>query len=142
MPRLCLLAVISLYIINGCASADDKRKCSDAADSYPNLIELKKPSGSSLQTGKVYIDSIKQVTTESKEALLIAGKLADGCTYLQSVNHRVEDHTLILELSTWRDTEAMCTQALVPFSYIYGELNSEGIATYSQATVNGKTYSF
>lgn len=142
MLRLCLLAVISLFVIDGCASADNKKKRSDTADSYPDLIELKKPSRNARQTGKVYIDSVKQITTESKEALLIAGKLADGCTHLQSVHHRVEDHTLILELSTWRDTEAMCTQALVPFSFIYEELDSEEITTYSQATVNGNIYSF
>lgn len=142
MPRFCLLAVISLFMIGGCASADNKKKRSDTADSYSNRIELKKPSGNSLQTGKVYIDSVTQVTTKSKEALLIAGKLADGCTHLQSVNHRTEDHTLILELSTWRDAEAMCTQALVPFSFIYEKLDAEELTTYSQATVNGKTYSF
>ncbi|WP_372636151.1 hypothetical protein [Fodinibius sp.] len=141
MPRLFLLATVAFWVVGGCASPDNKEQ-SDTADSYPHLIELKEPGKTARQAGRVYIDSVRQITTESHEGLLIAGNLSDGCTHLKSVNQRIEGDTLILKLSTWRNTDAMCTQALVPFSYIYEELDSVEAATYSQVTINGKTYSY
>lgn len=148
MAKLYLFAVLSLFLTGGCASSEEKQQTNtsaDARDSYPNLAELKKPGQKPHKAGKVYVDSVKQVTTaNSKKALLISGRLADGCTYLESVTHRagMEDQSLILRLSAWRDSAAACTQALVPFSYIYRKLDKEAIGKYSQATVNGKTYTF
>ncbi|SHE82243.1 hypothetical protein SAMN05443144_103254 [Fodinibius roseus] len=141
MPRLFLLATAAFWVIGACASTDNKEQ-SDTADSYPHLIELKEPNKTASQPGKVYIDSVRHITSGAHEGLLIAGNLSDGCTHLKSVNHRIEEDTLILELSAWRNTGAMCTQALVPFSYIYEKLDSVEAAAYSQAIINGKTYSF
>lgn len=142
MLKLYLLATAALFVIGGCASSENNKQQSDATDSsYPNLIELKKPGEKQHQQAKVYIDSVKQITTDSKKALLISGNLPDGCTHLESVSHHTEDHSLVLDVSTWRDTGAICTQALVPFSFIYEKPDAEEISTHSHATVNGKTYS-
>lgn len=136
-----LLATISLCIMGSCASSDQKQH-NEAGTSYPNLTELKESGQNSHKEGTAYIDSVKQITTNSKKALLIAGNLADGCTHLESVSHTTEGDSLILNLSIWRNTEAMCTQALVPFSFIYEELDEEMLTDYSKVTVNGKTYLF
>lgn len=141
MLRLCLSAAIALGIIGGCASPDNKGR-SDSTDSYPHLIELREPDKQVPRPGKVYIDSVRQITTGSEQGLLIAGNLADGCTHLQSVNHHMENDTLVLELSAWREADAMCSQALVPFSYLYEKPDSAEAAAYSQITINGKPYSF
>lgn len=141
MLKLYLLAAISLCIMAGCASSDQKQH-NEAETSYPNLTELKEPGQNPHKEGTTYIDSVKEVTVDSKDALLIAGNLADGCTHLESVSHAIEGDTLTLHLSVWRDAEAMCTQALVPFSFIYEELDAKELARYSKATVNGKTYAF
>lgn len=146
MAKPYLFAVLLLFLTTRCSSSEEKQQANtNAADSYPNLTELKKPGQKPHKAGKVYVDSVKQVVTaNSKKALLISGSLADGCTHLESVTHHAgrEDQSLILRLTAWRDSAAACTQALVPFSYIYRKLDKEAIGKYSQATVNGKTYTF
>lgn len=124
-------------MISGCASSDPK-----LTDSYPNLTELQQPEGTPHQEGKVYIDSLKQITLEEENALLIFGKLADGCTHLRAASHQeTKDSTLHLKVTAWRHADKMCTQALVPFSYIYRELSNSQINHYSDILINGKKYS-
>ncbi len=124
-------------MISGCASSDPK-----LTDSYPNLTELQQPEDVPHQEGKVYIDSLKQITLEEGNAFLISGKLADGCTHLRDVTYQeTEDRTLHLKVTAWRHADKMCTQALVPFSYIYRELSNFQINNYSDILINGKKYS-
>ncbi|WP_265790156.1 hypothetical protein [Fodinibius salicampi] len=132
-----LLLTIGFFMIFGCASSDPK-----LTDSYPNLTELQQPEDTPHQEGKVYIDSLKQITIEKENALLISGKLADGCTHLRTVSHQeTKDNSLHLQVTAWRHTDKMCTQALVPFSYIYQELSNSQIIHYSDILINGKKYS-
>lgn len=129
--------VIGLFIISGCASSDPK-----LSDSYPNLTELQQPEDAPHREGKVYVDSLKQITLEEDNVILISGKLADGCTYLQAVSHQERgDSTLHLTVTAWRHADKMCTQALVPFSYIYRGLSNSQINHYSDILINGKKYS-
>lgn len=144
MPNIYLFAVLSLLLIKGCASSEEKQQIkADAPDSYPHLTELKNPGQTPHKEGKVYIDSVNQVTAaDPKKSLLISGRLADGCTYLDTVTHHIEDHSLIVHLSAWRETHAMCTQALVPFSFLYRNFDNEELDKYSQVIINEKTYTF
>lgn len=136
-----LFLFISVLIMCSCASSNKKNQQSGAKSSYPNLVKLEKPKKSAVKKGKVYIDSVKKVTKDSQKALLISGNFADGCTHLKSVTHRTKDDSLMLELSSWRDPEAMCTQALTPFSFIYEELSDTKLSNYSQVSIKDKTYS-
>lgn len=132
-----LTLTIGFFMISGCASSDPK-----LTDSYPNLTELQQPEGTPHQDGKVYIDSLKKITLEEGNAFLISGKLADGCTYLQTISHKeTEENTIHLEVTAWRHADKICTQALVPFSYIYRELSNSQIDHYSEIFINGKKYS-
>lgn len=127
---------IGLFLLLGCASSNPK-----LTDSYPNLTELQQPEGTHHE-GKVYIDSLNQITIAEENALLISGKLADGCTHLRTVSHqKTKDSTLHLKVTAWRHADKMCTQALVPFSYIYRELSNSQINHYSDILINGKKYS-
>jgi hypothetical protein len=126
--------IFGLFMIFGCASSNPK-----LTDSYPNLTELQQPEGTPHQEGKVYIDSLKQITIEEENALLMSGKLADGCTHLRAVSHQeTKDRTLHLKVTAWRHADKMCTQALVPFSYIYRELSDSQINHYSDILINEK----
>lgn len=140
MLKYFLLILTSVFIMCSCASSK-KDQQPKAQNSYPNLVGLEKPKKSSAEPGKIYIDSVKKITKNSRPALLISGNFADGCTHLQSVNHRTQNDSLALELSTWRDADAMCTQALTPFSFIYDKLSDTKLSNYSQVSIKGKTYS-
>ncbi|SMO60910.1 hypothetical protein [Fodinibius sediminis] len=141
MLKFYLFSALSLILLGGCASSEHKQQTDDGKPAYPDLVELKDPETTPHQNGKVYVDSVRQVTVKSREALLISGSLADGCTHLASIDHRIAGQTLIIELSAWRNADRMCTQALVPFSFIYDKLKPEELKEYSTATINGQKYS-
>ncbi|MCW9707437.1 hypothetical protein [Fodinibius salsisoli] len=123
--------------ICSCASSDNKQHTT-----YPNQVQLTEPGAIPYTPGKVYIDAIKQISTGASDGLLISGSFSDGCTHLQAVLHNIEDDSLSLKISAWRNKEAVCTQALVPFSFIYDKLSSQQLNSYSQVSINGQTYSF
>lgn len=125
-------------LIYNCSSSDQKQQ----EVSYPNQVTLKTPGNTAYTPGKIFIDSIKKVSPKRTEALLISGSFSDGCTHLQSASHTIEDNSIAIEFSAWRSKEAVCTQALVPFSFLYEKLSSQELSSYSQVIINGKTYSF
>lgn len=132
-----LALTLGLFMAAGCASSDP-----ELPDSYPNLTELQQPESTPYQEGKVYIDSLKQITIEEGKALLISGKLADGCTHLRDITHQeTEDSALRVKVTAWRHADKMCTQALVSFSYIYREVSNSQMNHYSDILINGKKYS-
>ena len=141
MLRWFLLIVLSIFFLTGCASSDNKSE-KKQKKSYPNLVQLQQPGDAPPEQGKVYIDSVAQVTTAGGPGLLISGDFADGCTHLQSVTHRVQNDSLSLELSAWRSADDMCTQALVPFTYIYEGMSKQQMTGFSQITIQDNTYSF
>lgn len=138
-----LLLIISAFagLLAGCASSDSKQK-SGNHKAYDNLIELRAPQQAAAEPGKVYIDSVKQITTDTTQGVLISGHLADGCTHLKSISHRIKKDSLWLDIQAWRRTDILCTQALVPFAYIYDQLSAQELNNHSHITIQGKTYSF
>ena len=141
MIKYYLFILTSLFIICSCASSSKDDQQSNSQSEYPNLVELQTPKKSTVESGKAYVDSVKKVTNDSQTALLISGNFADGCTHLESVTHSTQNDSLALELSTWRDPDAMCTQALTPFSFIYDDMDGEELSNYSQISIKEKTYS-
>lgn len=125
-------------LICSCASSDQQKQ---PDHNYPNQVELQKPGNIAHQPGKVYIDSVSHIRSKSQEGLLITGSFADGCTQLQKITHSTVDDLLRIRLSAWKNTDTLCTQALVPFSYIYNKLRPEYLSGYSKITINGKIYS-
>ncbi len=49
--------------------------------------------------------------------LEIQGHFRDGCTQLDTVTQRVEEGRILLDVYTVRPLDALCTQALVPFTH-------------------------
>lgn len=97
------------------------------------------------QTGdrpsKVYVDSVKKVSQNGEAALKIFGNYPDSCTYLQGVNHRLENGEIHLQLTALRK-DMMCTQMLVPFSFVYEGLTEKEISGHSKVIINGTGYTY
>lgn len=92
--------------------------------------------------GEALVDSVQVLIMESmpvQVTLVIEGNLRDGCTELSEITQEVRDDRIVIRVLTRRSKDAMCTQALVPFTERY-RLDLEGIepGTYT-LDVNGVT---
>jgi len=88
------------------------------------------------------VDSIQVQIMESmpvQVAIVIEGNFRDGCSELSDITQEVEGDQIVVRVWTRRPKDAMCTQALVPFTERY-KLDLEGIepGTYT-LDVNGVT---
>ncbi|HET6527332.1 MAG TPA: hypothetical protein VFG39_01140 [Balneolaceae bacterium] len=94
-----------------------------------------------IQPSKVYVDSVKTVSQDGRAALEIFGHFPDSCTYLEGANHSLKNGAIQLQLIAQRQN-AMCTQMLVPFSFVYNKLTEEEISGHSKVVVNGTAYPY
>jgi hypothetical protein len=126
-------------MIAGCASSNNNDE-----DDQPlqNLVELQSPDEQPNQPSKVYIDSVKQITRNKKEVLVIFGTFPDACTNLEEVTHHTKGESLHLEFSAWRNPEIMCAQVLSPFTFIYDKLSKEELSSHSEVLINNTSYSY
>lgn len=138
--KIIYLSIAILIIIAGCASSSNKK--GDEIESYSHLVSLKQPADEPSQPSKVYIDSVRQVTAEGEAALLIHGTFPDACTHLKEARHRIQNDTLSLEITAWRNPDKMCAQVLTPFTFIYNELMEKEFSSRSTLLVNGSEYRY
>ncbi len=110
-------------------------------ESYNHLITLEKPDEETSQPSKVYIDSVKKITENNEDVLLISGTFPDACTKLEDVIHKTKNDSLHLELTAWRNPDKMCAQVLTPFTYIYDRLSDEELTSHTDLIVNGTPFS-
>lgn len=136
-----LYLVLVFIIALGCASSSNNE---ENQKYYPNLIKPNPPEEQPSQSSKVYIDSVKKITPEELEqpALLISGNLADACTHLEDISHQIQNDSLKIKISAWRNPEQMCAQALTPFSVVYDELTEKEISDHSKLFINDSAYSY
>jgi hypothetical protein len=107
-----------------------------------NLVSLTAPQGD-YDNSIVYINQISKVKYEGKLVLLVQGNFPNGCTELLRSSHKmVGDATLRINLEGWKPSDRMCTQALVPFSYIYDQLPPNEIRTLDTYLIDGRRYQF
>ncbi len=74
-------------------------------------------TGRQLSLGNVYINRVSRAMYESKFGFLVEGDFPDGCSTLRSLTLAFDGDTVQIDARSQRDPSAMCTQALVPFSY-------------------------
>jgi len=77
------------------------------------------PAGDVIQ-GKAKVEEVEILMMESfpiQVAVIARGNLRDGCTEIDEVNtsYDEESKTFSVDITTVRDPDAVCTQALVPF---------------------------
>lgn len=123
------------------ACASSKKKPPAPEEEYPNPVQLTPPQkDDKVRPSKIYIDSVRVVDTEHNPVLLIMGIFPDGCTHIGKAGHQISGNSISLALEVWRDPDKMCTQALVPFSFIYRELPEKDLLSANSIQINGDTY--
>jgi hypothetical protein len=137
-PGFLIIILLSFSsILYSCASSDQKQ---ESNTTFSHRVELHQPGDVTHEAAQTYIDSVARVTFKSREGLQITGSFSDGCTRLQDVTHTVINDSLTIQLSAWRNTDRMCTQALMPFSYFYHKLSPDQLNNFSTVTINDQTY--
>ncbi len=84
---------------------------------FVTLAPVDGSEGKDFTTGPAYVDSVERVYRGGKFGLLITGSLPDGCSALHSAGYTLEGSTANLTLRSRKPAGAMCTQALVPYSF-------------------------
>lgn len=136
--KILLWSLAILTIVASCASSSKKGN----QNSYASSVSLQKPGDHPAQPSKVYIDSVKKITKDDKDVLLISGTFPDACTKLEEVTHYVQNDSLYLKFKAWRNPEMMCAQVLTPFTFIYDKLSKELLDSHSQVIINDTAYSY
>lgn len=134
IPKIALILII---VVAGCASSNN----SEETEGYPHLVTLQQPGDQPYDTSRVYIDSVK-VITRNQQALLIHGTFPDACTKIRDVSHTIDNDSLKLSFSAWRNPEKMCAQVLTPFSFIYNKLTEKELRSHSKIFVNNTPYNY
>ncbi len=106
-------------------------------------VDIEEPAG----VGLAPVDELEVIIMESlpaTAAVIARGHLADGCTHIVDMSMQIDEEARFFKviLGTYRDPEAMCTMALVPFEEVV-ELPILGLpaGTYT-VEVNGMTTTF
>lgn len=142
MKKRTVLAWLSVVmVISMMVSACSGAVRGDAENETP--VDVETPVGNGLAP----VDEISVIIMESlpaTAAVVARGNLADGCTSIVDMLVTIDEEagSFKVTLGTYRDPEAMCTMALVPFEEVI-ELPILGLTagTYT-VEVNGMTTTF
>lgn len=97
--------------------------------------------------GRAEVDMVNIEMLESfpvQARVVVNGQLPDGCTEIStsSIDYDEASHTFMLELRTQRPIDAVCTEALVPYTeFIPLDIVGLAAGTYT-VDVNGVTNTF
>lgn len=91
-----------------------------AVEAAPFPFDVAAPPAPGMVTGMAQVEEIEILIMESfpVQVMVVArGNLPDGCTEIDEVLSRFEPESnlFVVEITTVRDADAVCTQALVPF---------------------------
>ncbi|MFW6070495.1 MAG: SdrD B-like domain-containing protein [bacterium] len=137
-----ILLLLTLALVLGACSLLDQQQedgetpVAEATDAPPDAGEV---------TAEADVEDVEILVLESfpvQVNVIAMGTLPDGCTTLNEPTPRQEGNTFVINLTTTRLEDEVCTQAVVPFDKIVS-LDVEGLAagTYRVA-VNGVTDTF
>ena len=139
---LCALALLGLLGgVVGCSSSPTATPVpARRADDLPPTAEPAAPSEGDYLERVALVESIEVRILESLPVqvdVVIEGNFRDGCSEIGEITQDVQDGRIAITVTTWRPEDAMCTQALEPFTETY-RLDLEGIepGTYT-VDVNG-----
>lgn len=109
------LLFVAFFFFSGCTQPDPISTPEETNTSIPATA----PSiTTEPEIGLAAIDSAETLIRESfpiQVALLVRGDLPDGCTILDQRSQTRNGNAFSIELTTRRDPNARCTEALVPF---------------------------
>ncbi|MDX1617396.1 MAG: hypothetical protein R3224_01330 [Balneolaceae bacterium] len=142
-PKCLILGMAGMFLMQAAARSQDTPSDSASMEErFPNLVQLVPPAkGEKVQESTIYIDSVRYLSEAARPTLVIHGHLPDGCTHIGSAGHEKSKADLALRLKAWREPDRLCTQALVPFSFLYRALPDEfSLSDYRRVIVNGNSY--
>lgn len=142
--RLLLLIMSILLLLMGCGN-DGETPTEETAVSPTGEPATPTATASQPLLGVATVDSIEVMIMESfpvQISVRVRGELPDGCTRISDVNTLRNGNEYNTTITTIRDADAVCTEALVPFEETI-PLDVEGIPAGSYTVnVNGRTGSF
>ena len=103
-----------------------------------DTLTLTTPPNSNFSVGPVYVDRVIEFVQDNESRLKISGMLPDGCSELYDVALNIEGQELHLSLKSWRPADAMCTQALIDFTYISDAISAPGIQNVTHYVIDGE----
>lgn len=142
---LILMSLTLAIVISGC-SCQPTLVYNDSANTSENQTAgTGEINEEEFMIGVASVDNVQALILESFPVQVnveAMGYLPDGCTTIGNVTTQKDGNTFYVEISTIRPRDALCTQALVPFTKavsldVYGL--EKGVYTVD---VNGKTTSF
>jgi len=111
------LLVLALPLAGCRMPGGDFPKPEDPTAAPPTPVTVTDPDALS---GPATVEEIDVILMESfpiQVAVLVKGYLPDGCTLIDQVRSRFEPESdrFVIEITTVRDADAACTEAIVPF---------------------------
>jgi len=140
-----ILVIIFVVLVILVTSSARKQKQTDRLDA--GLLPVVGEQAPMMDTGPASVDMVNIELLETfpvQARVVIGGNLPDGCTQIstRSIDYDDTSSTFFIELNTERPVDAVCTQALVPYSeFIPLDLTGLALGTYT-VDVNGVTSTF
>lgn len=141
---LILISITMAIVISGC-SCQPTIVYNGSENTSGNQTPSPGVNNEEFITGVASVDNVQVLIMESfpvQVSVEVTGFLPDGCTNIDNVNTTKDGDTFYVKIGTIRPRDALCTQALVPFTKsvpldVYGL--KKGVYNVD---VNGKTASF
>lgn len=134
-----LFWILIPLVAGSCASSQNNREIEKS--DYPNLVDIEAPATDRYSDSRTYVDSVEYARLEEQPVLVVHGDFPDGCTHLREASHEAGSNRFELTLKAWRDPEQSCTQALVPFTFIYDRFETEELEGLDSLTINEHQFS-
>jgi hypothetical protein len=131
-----LLSSVLMIAVTFAACSSSKSDADKSSADRSNQIPLNPPTTQQYDQSKVYVDSVNMVD----QGLLISGNLPDGCSKLHKASHTMRNDSLNITLTAWKPSDKMCTQSLVPFSFLYQDLSSQALSNRTSLSINGESF--
>jgi hypothetical protein len=107
-------------------------------DNWVTIDTLVNSSGKQMSIGNMYLNNVSRAMYKTAFGYLLEGDLPDGCSTLHSVELEFDGDTVMINARSQRDPSAMCTQALVPFSY-FAPISDDESFTSAKRWKSGET---
>ncbi len=140
-----IAAVLFLTWIVALSGCVDKGQNNTDTEPVNNTTDSQGTDGKEYTYSTATVESIQIMTLESfpvQIRVVTEGYLPDGCTEIDEITTKREGNTFNVNISTRRPKDAICTEAIVPFSETI-PLDVQGLkAGNYTVNVNGITGSF
>jgi len=134
-----LLLFLTVLAGIACSSQNNIKNLTDGEQD--KLIQLKEPDSKTYEKQPLYITSVQQKKYNGENILLIKGNLPNGCTHLMQIKHELKNRqTVLFNMTAWKEPGTMCTQQLVPFTYVYKDLPPGKLRSLTHFQYNNETF--